>query len=230
LTAFIKKFFHGLTSLIDSIPLASLGSDYGVIGDEEVRANSTGKAYGFELSGNWSINQKLSLISSYTAVRSLVKDLRSGNYVPSSWDSRHIFTASLMYSFPHNWDAGVKFRALGGSPYTPVDTEQSGLVQSWNRLSKSTLDYSRFNSKRLKPYTQLDIRIDKTYYWKNKMIGLYIDIQNLLNQKYKAPKEYISTGVIENPDAPLKEQRYRMKWLNKESGTILPTLGLTIEI
>ena len=39
----------------------------------------------------------------------------------------------------------------------------------------------------------------------------------------------MSTGVIENHEAPMSEQRYVMKYLPQESGTLLPTLGITFE-
>ena len=45
----------------------------------------------------------------------------------------------------------------------------------------------------------------------------------------KQPDVIMSTGIIENPSAPVAEQRYKMKYLKQESGTILPTLGITVE-
>ena len=36
-------------------------------------------------------------------------------------------------------------------------------------------------------------------------------------------------GVVENPEAPAAEQRYRMKYIRQESGTLIPTLGITVE-
>ena len=47
--------------------------------------------------------------------------------------------------------------------------------------------------------------------------------------KLKQPDVIMSTGIIENPSAPVAEQRYKMKYLKQESGTILPTLGITVE-
>ena len=47
--------------------------------------------------------------------------------------------------------------------------------------------------------------------------------------KLKQPDVIMSTGIIENPSAPVTEQRYKMKYLKQESGTILPTLGITVE-
>ena len=39
----------------------------------------------------------------------------------------------------------------------------------------------------------------------------------------------MSTGIIENPEAPANSQRYKMKRLKQSSGTLLPTLGITFE-
>ena len=61
------------------------------------------------------------------------------------------------------------------------------------------------------------------------MIGIYLDIRNITGNKLKQPDVIMSTGIIENPSAPVAEQRYKMKYLKQESGTILPTLGITVE-
>ena len=39
----------------------------------------------------------------------------------------------------------------------------------------------------------------------------------------------MSTGVVANPSAPASEQRYVMKTIRQQSGTLLPALGLTVE-
>ena len=43
------------------------------------------------------------------------------------------------------------------------------------------------------------------------------------------PDVLMSTGVIENPSAPPSEQRYKMKYIRQASGTLVPTLGVTVE-
>ena len=43
------------------------------------------------------------------------------------------------------------------------------------------------------------------------MLGAYIDIQNILNSKYKEQDVYIKTGKVLNPEAPLDQQRYELK-------------------
>ena len=118
---------------------------------------------------------------------------------------------------------------MGGAPYTTYDVEKSSLVEAWDASGSLYYDYSRFNSERLKPFTQLDIRIDKTFYLKKFMLGAYIDIQNILNSKYKEQDVYIKTGKILNPDAPLDQQRYELKPVERRTGTLLPSIGLMIE-
>ena len=228
---FYKHYNRYPMSVIDSIPLASKGTDYGVLGNEAVTSTATGRAYGMELMGRWYNYKGLTFIASYTYVRSEYKDGRNtGKYLPSAWDNKHLFTFSGTYSLPKNWDVGAKFRVVGGAPYTPYDVEKSSYVEAWDASGSLYYDYSRFNSERLKAFTQLDLRVDKTFYLKKVMLGLYIDIQNVLNSKYKEQDVYIKTGKILNPEAPREKQRYELKPIERMTGTLLPSIGILIEI
>ena len=228
---FYKHYDYYPMSVKDSIPLASKGTDYGVLGNEAVTSTATGRAYGAELMGRWYNYKGLTFIASYTWVRSEFKDGRqSGKYIPSSWDNKHMFTFSGTYSLPKNWDVSAKFRVVGGAPYTPYDVERSSYVEAWDANNQLLYDYSRFNSERLDPFTQLDLRVDKTFYFKRLMLGIYIDVQNVLNSKYKEQDVYVKTGRILNPDAPLSQQRYELKPVSRETGTLLPSIGVIIEI
>lgn len=59
--------------------------------------------------------------------------------------------------------------------------------------------------------------------------GIYLDLQNVTKSVLRQQDVLMSTGVVENPEAPVSEQRYVMKRLKQESGTLLPTIGLTVE-
>lgn len=59
--------------------------------------------------------------------------------------------------------------------------------------------------------------------------GIYLDLQNVTKSVLRQQDVLMSTGVVENPEAPAFEQRYVMKRLKQESGTLLPTIGLTVE-
>lgn len=228
---FYKKYDYYPLSVTDSIPLASKGTDYGVLGNEEVAPTATGRAYGLEVMGRWYGYKGLTFILSYTYVRSEFEDGRlPGTYLPSAWDNKHLLTFSGTYSLPAHWDVGAKLRVVGGAPYTPYDLEKSSLVDAWNANGQLYYDYTRFNSGRLPAFAQLDVRVDKTFYFRKVTVGFYIDIQNVTNTKYREPDVYIRTGSVLNPGAPPAEQRYELKPVERKTGTLLPSIGIIVEI
>ena len=226
---FYKLYGHMPFSLSDQIPLSCKGNDYGTIGNEALSSEAKGRSYGVELMFKWLLTQKLNLSSSLTIFKSEFKDGEQGSYVPSAWDNRFILNMSGTYNFPKHWSLGAKVSCIGGSPYTPYDVEKSSLVEAWNVQGRAYYDYSRYNQERLPVFGQLDVRVDKTFYLKKCMLGFYLDIQNITASKLRQPDALMSTGQIENPSAPLSEQRYVMKSIRQESGTLLPTLGITFE-
>lgn len=226
---FYKLYGHMPFSLSDQIPLSCKGNDYGTIGNEALSSEAKGRSYGVELMFKWLLTQKLNLSSSLTIFKSEFKDGEQGSYVPSAWDNRFILNMSGTYNFPKHWSLGAKVSCIGGSPYTPYDVEESSLVEAWNVQGRAYYDYSRYNQERLPVFGQLDVRVDKTFYLKKCMLGFYLDIQNITASKLRQPDALMSTGQIENPSAPLSEQRYVMKSIRQESGTLLPTLGITFE-
>ena len=226
---FYKLYGHMPFSLSDQIPLSCKGNDYGTIGNEPLSSEAKGRSYGVELMFKWLLTQKLNLSSSLTIFKSEFKDGEQGSYVPSAWDNRFILNMSGTYNFPKHWSLGAKVSCIGGSPYTPYDVEKSSLVEAWNVQGRAYYDYNRYNQERLPVFGQLDVRVDKTFYLKKCMLGFYLDIQNITASKLRQPDALMSTGQIENPSAPLSEQRYVMKSIRQESGTLLPTLGITFE-
>lgn len=226
---FYKLYGHMPFSLSDQIPLSCKGNDYGTIGNEALSSEAKGRSYGVELMFKWLLTQTLNLSSSLTIFKSEFKDGEQGSYVPSAWDNRFILNMSGTYNFPKHWSLGAKVSCIGGSPYTPYDVEKSSLVEAWNVQGRAYYDYSRYNQERLPVFGQLDVRVDKTFYLKKCMLGFYLDIQNITASKLRQPDALMSTGQIENPSAPLSEQRYVMKSIRQESGTLLPTLGITFE-
>ena len=227
---FFKQYYNYPISVNDNIVLASKGSDYGVWGNEEVLSEGKGRAYGAELSAKIVSYKNLTAIMAYTWVRSEFQDpLNNNKYTPSAWDNRNIFTATAGYQLPHNWDIGMKFRYTGGAPYTPYDLEKSSLVDAWDARGGLYYDYTLNNSLRSSGFYQLDVRVDKSWAIKNCFLRVYLDIQNVTNSKFARPDVYIKTGKILNPEAPRPEQRYELKAVTVEDGTILPTIGISFE-
>lgn len=226
---FYKQYDKIPFSIADGIPLACKGNDYGVIGNEALSSTAQGRAYGIEILMKWLIAKKLNLASSFTLFKSEYRNNKQSEYIASAWDNRYIFNMSGTYNFPHNWSLGMKISCIGGAPYTPYDVEKSSLVTAWNAQGRPYYDYTKYNTGRLPAFGQLDVRVDKTFYLKHCMLGFYIDLQNVTNSKFKQPDILMSTGVIENPSAPMAEQRYKMKYITQKSGTLMPTLGITFE-
>ena len=131
--------------------------------------------------------------------------------------------------YPISGSIGAKLSAIGGSPYTPYDVEKSSLVQAWNVQGRPYYDYSRYNSERLDAFAQLDVRVDKNFYFKNWSLGLYIDLQNVTMSKLRQPDVPVSTGIIENPYDPIEQQKYKMKYIKLDSGTLVPSIGVTVQ-
>ena len=226
---FYKDYDKIPLSIADGIPLTCKGNDYGVIGNELLTSTAQGRSYGAELLLKWLIAKKLNLASSFTLFKSEYRTDKESEYIASAWDNRFIFNLRGTYNLPRHWSVGMKVSCIGGAPYTPYDADKSSLVTAWNAQGKPYYDYTRYNEERLSAFTQVDIRIDKTFYLKRCMLGFYIDLQNIAGSKLKQADVLMSTGVIKNPDAPIAEQRYVMKSLKQESGTLLPTLGITFE-
>lgn len=225
------KFYDKYPFLVrDSIALANLGSDFGIIGNDEVASDAKGRSYGFEFLVQQKLFKGFYGLLTYTYVRSEFKDKYSA-YRPSSWDNTHILNITLGKSFKHNWDVGLKWRFAAGSPYTPYDIETSRLIYNWNINNRGVADYDLLNSERLPAFHNLDLRVDKKFFWKFLTLGLYIDIQNVYNFKTKLqPLVDVVRDDQGNPLIdPADPERYQARYLENPTGTILPSVGIIIE-
>ncbi len=234
LEGFYKYYTHYPFSVKDSINIASKSADYGTYGDEEIRSISKGRAYGFEVYARDKSLLGFNIILSYTFVRSEFTD-KNGSYVPSAWDNHHILNLTIMRDFKNHWDAGIKWRFVGGAPYTPADLILSSMRPAWDVRGREYPDYSRFNSLRLAAFHQLDLRVDKMFFFNKWSLTLYLDIQNVYNFQSENPPQYTNlspSGVpdIVNPEAPYDQQEYKLRSIPSESGTILPSVGIIVEL
>jgi outer membrane receptor for ferrienterochelin and colicin len=230
LEGFYKKYYDYPFSVIDSVPISSKGADYGIFGNEELVSLSRGRAYGIELLGRLKEYKGLNLVFAYTFVRSEF-DNYYGKAIPTAWDNRHLFNMTATKKFKKNWQAGIKLRFVGGAPYTPYDLEKSSLKEAWDLQGQGYLDYTKFNTLRLNAFHQLDIRIDKQYFYKGWSLMLYADVQNVYNHQADQPPILIrdtdSNGLpLTDPSDP---SRYKLKYISGTSGTVLPTIGIIIE-
>lgn len=226
---FFKQYDRYPFSLNDSISLANKGADFGVLGAEAVVSTSTGRAYGFELVNRTRLRSGFNMILSYTFVRSEFED-KTQKLIPSSWDFRHIGVLTLTKNLKRNWIIGAKWRFDGGLPFTPFDLEKSALVAAWDAQGLPYLDFDRLNQNRLDPYNQLDIRVDKKYFFDKWSFMVYLDIQNLYNYQSKGPDNYVREKDDQGNFITIDNgSKYVLKPIENLSGTVLPTIGIMVE-
>lgn len=231
LEGFYKWYANYPFSITDSISLASKGADFGTFGDEAVTSTSTGRSYGMELLYRSKDVFGFNTILSYTLVRSESENSivqLPGDYIPTAWDNRHIFTLTATREFKKGWDFGFKWRYVGGAPYTPWDLETSSTIAAWDAQGRGYLDYSRFNTLRLKPFHQLDVRLDKMFYLKKSTLNFYVDVQNLYGFAGDQPQNIIVKE--ENGNRIIENGKYVLQEIpSTGGGTVLPTIGIIVE-
>jgi len=231
LEGFYKNYSDYPFSVADQVPLSTKSAGYDVFGNEEVVSTSEGRAYGIELMGRVRDFKGLNMVFAYTYVRSEFIGTDE-SYIPTAWDNRHLVSVTATKSIGETWDIGFKWRYVGGAPYTPYDEEKSMQKEAWDVSGRPYLDYTRYNTERLNAFNQLDIRVDKQFYFKKWSLMLYADVQNVLNFKADQPDILVpladdSGNYVTDPS---DASRYVPNYLPGEGGTVLPTIGIIIEI
>lgn len=227
LEGFYKTYENYPFLLADSVSLANLGGDFGVIGNEPAVSISKGRAYGIEVLAQQRLADKIYGIFSYTYVRSEFTD-KNDQFVASAWDNGHILNLTVGRKFVNDWEVGAKFRLQGGAPYTPFDIATSSQKDVWDVTGRGIPDYNRLNTERLSLSHGLDIRVDKTWYIGKHTLNVYFDVQNIYNFQAEGQPflNVISddNGVpIDDPDNP---GSYLTEVVPNVSGTVLPSVGI----
>ena len=231
LEGFYKKYDNYPYLVRNSISLANLGADFGVIGDEPVTSSSKGRTYGLEFFAQRKLTKGIYGLLSYTFSYSQFANIEnSNNYLPSSWDQRHIINLCAAKKFSRNWEIGLKWRYTSGSPYTPYNEQISMQADVWAVNGQGILDYNNINSLRNPSFHQLDIRLDKKYYFKKWSLNIYLDIENVYNKvatlgPYLSVERDQSGLPIESSDGS-----YSPLYIENTYGQFLPSIGIIVEL
>jgi len=231
---FFKKYDRVPVTVNDGISINNLGADFATVGNEAVTPTGTGESYGVEFFAQQKLSKRFFGIFSYTYFVSRFSN-RDGILRASAWDNRHLVSATLGYKFPRNWELGLKYRYQGGAPYTPFDMAASQL--NYPTLAQGILDYSRFNSLRLRSFMSSDVRIDKKWNLRGVTIDLYLDVSNWFLAKSVAYPQFsferdLSTGAYKTTDGlPLRMDGSNGVpiVLKNDDPVVLPTLGFIVE-
>lgn len=231
LEGFYKKYANYPLALNDSICLGNLGTDFAVVGNEPVSSVCEGRAYGMEFLIQKRSRSGLYGILAYTLSWSEFND-KNGKAVNSAWDSRHTISLVGGVKLKRNWEMGAKFRVASGRPYTPYDVQRSLVQGNWDVKGVALNDYSRLNAERLGTFSQLDVRVDKVWYFKRSSLNLYMDIQNFLNKEYIGQPTLIASqdaagNLITDPNAAVPS--YKGEYLVNSNGFLQPSIGVIFD-
>jgi len=235
---YFKRYRDYPLLLRDSLTLANIGGDFGVVGNEPAVPFADGRAYGLEFLFQQRLYKGFYGLLSYTLGWTEFQD-KNRNYIPSAWDARHIANLAVGKRFGNNWEIGVNGRFQSGLPTTPFD-ESSSLVLNWDRNNRGVFNYDQLNTLRQDAFSAIDLRVDKKWFFTNWSLNVFLDIENLtaaavgesdliLDRPLDADEQPIGNGIITNPEAPISEQRYLLKEVDFSQGTPLPSIGLMIE-
>ena len=234
LEGFYKKYAYYPVSVRDGISLANLGGDFNAIGNEAVTSTGQGRAYGAEAFFQQKLSGKLFAIISLTAFRSEFSGL-DGVYRPTPWDTRFLGSALLGYKLGRGWELGAKYRVGGGGPYTPYDAAASRA--SYQAVGQGVLDYAQLNTRRLRSFQQLDLRLDKKISLRRLSFDFYVDVQNALFTKPVSVPIYTFERLADNSaytttdGQPLRPDGSNAVpiLLPDSAALVVPTVGFIVE-
>jgi len=230
LEGFYKQYANYPFSVNDQISLANKGAGFGVYGAESLTSTSKGRSYGLEIMYQQKLYKGFYGMLSYTYIKSEFTN-DDDNYIASSWDYGHILSATIGKRFKRNWEVGAKWVFYGGTPYTPYDENASANIQNWDTRNKGILDYSKLNTLRTNNYHQLDIRVDKKFYFRKWNLNLFADIQNVYDYIGGVPPNLIldRDANFETQLDPNNPNSYVTKYAKPEGFGLRPNIGIIVE-
>lgn len=177
LEAFTKSYRnYSASSQNLALSMANLSTEFGTFGlDERLTNGGTGRANGIEIFAQKKFTDNYYFIANYSLSQIEHAGL-DGILRPGSFDFRHVVSMTLGCKIDEHWEIGVRWRYLGGKPYTPFDEETSGSIGGF-------LDLSQINALRYPEYSRLDVRLDYRIFATDFTLTAFLDLQNALSHE-----------------------------------------------
>jgi outer membrane receptor protein involved in Fe transport len=178
----------------------------GTVARELFANDGAGRSYGLELLLKHDMTRRLHGWISYTLSRSETESPDSEGLHPTIFDQTHNLIVVASVRLSGGWELGTRFRLTTGRPETPIvgatyDADSGGYCALPGRQG----------SVRGSVFSQLDLRVEKTWTFDLWRFAVFLDVQNVYNAT--------------NPEGTLWDYRFR------ESAPLpglifLPVLGL----
>lgn len=150
---------------------------------ENYNNSGSGKAYGVETLFKYDSSDWSGWLA-YTYARS-TRTFPPREETLFEYDQTHNFNLILTKPLGNNWVVASRLRYTTGSPYTPV---VGGVMDSDSDVYlpiRGGIYTSRYDN-----FSQLDLRLDKKWITDEEIWSIYLDIQNILNQKNSETIQY----------------------------------------
>jgi hypothetical protein len=144
-----------------------------------------GRAYGAELMVRQQLTNRFFGWLSYTLSRGERQDHPGEPWHTFQYDQTHILTLVGSYMLPRGFQVGARYRYVTGNPQTPV----VGAYYDANRDSYRPITGTPYSA-RLEAFSQLDLRLDKTWTFDRWRLSAYLDLQNVTNSRNAEATEY----------------------------------------
>ncbi len=152
---------------------------------------------------------------SYAYALSKRRDRDGEPYRYYSFDQTHVATIAASYNLTPTWEFGAKWQYRTGNPYTPVEGAKRVLDPRLNGKFIYLPIYGETNSGRLPPYHRLDLRVSKSFRFKNWGLGVFLELLNTYNRKNLLDYQYTEEDYSE------RDEIYQFPFI--------PYLGITAE-
>jgi len=137
----------------------------------------SGRVYGAEILLRYRPDSRFFGWLAYTLSRSERRNAPGDPLYTFTFDQTHILTVLGSFKLGRGWEAGARFRYVSGSMYTPY----LGGIVDFDAGAYEPIPGAPF-SRRLPPFHQLDVRIDKQWTFSGFRLSAYLDVQNVYNR------------------------------------------------
>ena len=217
----------------DNISFTQAIGAYVAVGDQVSSSIAQGRAYGLELFLQQKLKGTYWWTMSYNFGFSETRRNASLDWTPTVWDNRHNINLVLGKVWGKGWQIGAKYRWATGTPYTEFNPMLSAQTNNWDVLQRGIFDMSNPMGARLPSYSVIDVRLDKTYNKKNYSLTWFLDLQNFTSSNIPL-MPYLTLDRDEVTGLPRLDPSstgtYLVKTIASDTGRLLPTIGIILEI
>jgi TonB family protein len=173
LTRQVEVSIEAFYKALDNVVVAAQFAD----GSSGFSNQGKGSVYGTETMVRWKPGGRFFGWIAYTLSRSVRRNAPDQAERVYEFDQTHNLTVLGSYDLGRGWRAGGKFRFVTGNPYTPC---QGGVLNA--AAGSYECVQGEPNSRRIPTFHQLDLRVDKTWAFRDFKLSAYLDVQNVYNR------------------------------------------------